>query len=577
MMTHHMYFKSYNQSAKPSIPTILSGVLLWFCFLLHAAEPTDAPLPQQAEHKAALNHALSLNQKHRPEINRLSQSGGSKRLRHLREQQANLDSRNIHTLNRIVAELGHWPGIDDVGSNIAQMALVLVKHASSEQQATYFPAIKEAVLAGQLKPEWFAYLYDQWLMQQDLPQAYGSLMIQGADQTQRLYPMQALDRVNQNRSSLAMKPLQDSLADKKIWLRPNLNDENRFELVPIALFEQFAQLALDCLDKTYPNSIKHVLNGPEDAQTPEQMHPAFFGCFDWHSSVHGHWLLIKVIKMFPNHPAFQSIKTRLGAHFTADNMAQEHRYFLAEGRNGYERPYGMAWYLQLVAELHDWPDSEAEQWRQHMAPLEQTIKNKLRLWLSKLSHPIRNGTHTQTAFALGLMLDYARTVGDEAFHAFLVQQVNRFYAQDKKCPIDYEPSGHDFLSPCLAQADLMRRTGMKDYGRWLKRFLPQIKHGKRWLTVAKSNDPSDGHLSHLDGLNISRAWMLEGIASALSAKDKRRTMLLRQATNHRKSGLAAVTGEHYAGGHWLGSFALYYLTQSGLPTDNNTHEDSQIK
>nr|WP_154223912.1 DUF2891 domain-containing protein [Marinicella rhabdoformis] len=378
--------------------------------------------------------------------------------------------------------------------------------------------------------------------------------------------MQPLAQVNLNRTAIKLPALESALASKSKWLRPNLLEEDHFELLDVSVFEQFADLALACLDKEYPNSIKHVLQSDTDAQTPGQMHPAFFGCFDWHSSVHGHWLLVKALKTFPDHPAFQKIKPRLAAHFTQEHMQKELAYFQQEGRKSYERPYGMAWYLQLVAELHQWDDPEVQQWRQNLQPLEQEIKNKLKQWIPKLTHPIRNGTHSQTAFAFGMMLDYAGQVNDLNFHTFLKEHINRFYLNDKKCPIAYEPSGHDFLSACLAEADLMRRVLLepKTYQKWLKKFLPQIKHGSDWLAVAVSTDPSDGHLSHMDGLNISRAWMLEGMASKLPLKDKRRAILLRQANNHRQAGLAAVTGEHYAGGHWLGSFAMYYLTQSGL-------------
>lgn len=534
---------------------LMLNMMLGLLTLTHTSSANDI--------KTQINHMLSMDQKHRVNIQKLSATDKNKKeIKRLQALQDALDQQNIQSLRHIIDLLGHWPGIDDVGENAAKMALIIVKHAPVEQQNTFFPHIKAAVLKQQIKPEWFAYLYDQHLMQQNLPQAYGTLMLEG----NRLYPMQDLTKVNQNRAAIGLQDLNQSLAEKSLWLRPNLLDQNHFELVNVSVFEQFAELALACLDQTYPNSIKHVMNSDEDVQTPEQMHPAFFGCFDWHSSVHGHWLLVKAIKTFPEHPAFQNIKPRLAAHFTEEKMKKELAYFQQAGRNGYERPYGMAWYLQLVAELHSWPDKDAQEWREALRPLEKEIIAKLHLWLPKLTHPIRNGTHTQTAFAFGLMLDYARIVNDLNFQSFLLEHINRFYTKDRKCPIDYEPSGHDFLSTCLAQADLMRRVFIdkKQYSKWLKKFLPKIKHGSNWLTVAESKDPSDGHLSHMDGLNISRAWMLEGMASALASNDKRRKILLKQAQNHRQAGLAAVTGEHYAGGHWLGSFAMYYLTQSGI-------------
>ena len=238
-----------------------------------------------------------------------------------------------------------------------------------------------------------------------------------------------------------------------------------------------------------------------------------------------------------------------------------------EGRASFERPYGLAWLLQLIVELREWEDPSAREILVNLRPLEEAALERLNVWLPKLSHPVRIGEHNQTAFALGVMLDYARATANEKFSKLLSDKAQSFYATDKACPLDYEPSGEDFLSPCLAEADLMRRVlPPADFARWLKAFLPQIPSSPNgdWLKVTISPDPSDPKLAHLDGLNLSRAWMLEGILAGLPADDPRRVALSAAAEAHRRAGLAAVTGAHYEGGHWLGSFAVYLVTKRGI-------------
>ena len=239
------------------------------------------------------------------------------------------------------------------------------------------------------------------------------------------------------------------------------------------------------------------------------------------------------------------------------------------GRTGFERPYGSAWLLQLAAELREWDDPAARRWLDALVPLEFTAAAQFRTWLPKLTHPIRAGEHSQTAFAFGLVHDWARRASDAAMLDLLEARIAEFYLDDRRCPLGYEPSGHDFLSPCLAEADLLRRVLAPDrFAAWLAEFLPDIPtagDATGWLEPAVVTDAGDGKLVHLDGLNLSRAWMLEGIAAALPAGDPRRPALLAAAERHRAAGLAAVTGEHYQGGHWLGTFAAYLVTGRGLP------------
>lgn len=331
--------------------------------------------------------------------------------------------------------------------------------------------------------------------------------------------------------------------------------------------ERFANLALACVHKEYPNHISHTLNSDADAAPPRKLTPAFYGCYDWHSSVHGHWLLVRLVKAFPDASFVQPAREALRQSLTPENISQEAAYLRGEGRSSFERPYGLAWLLQLAAELREWDDPEAKAIVANLHPLEEAVLDRLNNWLPKLSNPVRIGEHDQTAFALGLMLDYARNKGDQKFSDLIVSKAKQFYASDRNCPLAYEPSGEDFLSPCLGEADLMRRVlPNQEFASWLRIFIPQIPTSgeSKWLQPVVSPDPSDPKLAHLDGLNLSRAWMLEGIAAGLPKSDKRLASIRATAEVHRHAGLAAVTGEHYEGGHWLGSFAVYLVTHRGI-------------
>ena len=323
--------------------------------------------------------------------------------------------------------------------------------------------------------------------------------------------------------------------------------------------EKFAVLALSCVHREYPNKIGHVLNSDKDVRSPRELTPAFYGCFDWHSSVHGHWLLARVARTFPQSKVAADAKEALGQSLTAENLRREAEYVNGTGRASFERPYGLAWLLQLAAELRTWDDPEARQWARDIAPLEQAAVGRISEWIRKLPYPVRSGEHSNTAFGLGLMLDYARDAGNPAFRQLLSERARAFYGNDRACPLNYEPSGEDFLSPCLAEADVMRRVlEAAEYAKWLVGFLPAVD-----LKPAVSADPTDGKLAHLDGLNLSRAWMLKNIAAALPAGDWRAAKFRVMSEAHAADGLRAVTGEHYEGGHWLGSFAVYLLTDRG--------------
>jgi hypothetical protein len=339
------------------------------------------------------------------------------------------------------------------------------------------------------------------------------------------------------------------------------------EPLPSEAEARLADLALACVHKEYPNKIAHVMDSDSDAQPPRRLTPAFYGCYDWHSAVHGHWLLVRLTRLHPEAPYAARAREALAKSLTADNLAIEAAYIDRKGRETFERPYGLAWLLALALELREWDDPQARAWSAALAPLERAAAARLQDWLPKLAYPIREGEHNQTAFAFGLVLDWARGTGDRGMEELLVSRTRALYAADRDCPIGYEPSGQDFLSPCLAEADLMRRVlAPAPFAAWLKAFLPRVpRNGSReWLAVGVVTDVTDGKLVHLDGLNLSRAWMLEGIASGLPENDSRIPALRAAAARHRSVGLAALTRENYAGGHWLGTFATYLVTERGI-------------
>jgi len=345
-----------------------------------------------------------------------------------------------------------------------------------------------------------------------------------------------------------------------------------------------AALALECVAREYPNKIAHVMTSDADVAPPRTLYPAFHGCFDWHSAVHGHWLLARFARLFPDHPLAAEAAAVLDAHLTPARLAGEVAYLVGPDRDSWERPYGLAWLLQLATELHEWDHADARRWSAALQPLADACTVRLAGWLPKLTYPIRTGEHSQTAFAFGLMLDHARACDRQEFATLVEATTRRLYLDDRGASLAFEPSGQDFLSPVLAEADLLRRVlPPGEYAAWLGRFLPGIpgtpgsagtpgppggppgRDTAAWLPVAEVSDRSDGKLAHLDGLNLSRAWMLQGLAGGLPAGDPRLPALQAAARIHAAAGLAACTGEHYAGGHWLGTFAMYLVSGRGLP------------
>jgi len=331
------------------------------------------------------------------------------------------------------------------------------------------------------------------------------------------------------------------------------------------LAERFSALALTCLHQEFPNKISRTIETIDEVGRPKDIFPVFYGCFDWHSAVHGHWMLVRLLRVAPDGVWKEDARAKLAQSFTEENIAGELANFDRPSRGSWERPYGLAWFLQLTAELRASDDPQAKIWLDRLKPLETDIADSLKDWLPKLAYPIRLGTHNQSAFAFGLMWDWAQVTGDDEMLALIKERSLAFHNDDINCPLAYEPSGEDFLSPCLMEADLMRRVLPQDeFSAWLSDFMPDIPSdgSPDWLTPGIVKDASDGKLVHLDGVNLSRAWNLYNIAAELPENDSRGAALLASAKRHEETGLAAVTDEHYSGSHWLASFATYLTTST---------------
>ena len=326
----------------------------------------------------------------------------------------------------------------------------------------------------------------------------------------------------------------------------------------------FSELALDCIVTEYPNKPGQVMLGEDSVLTPRQLHPVFYGCFDWHSAVHGHWLLVRLLKLYPGHSAAELARNVLEAQFSTDALLAEAEYFDEEQNRSFERMYGWAWLLRLVVELRAFDDPYARQWAQRLAPLERRIVALTMDYLPRLDWPVRTGVHPNTAFALGQELDYARAVGNAQLERLLIDRSLAYYAADRQYPVNYEPSGEDFFSAALAEADLMRRVlPAPEYSAWLDGFFPGLREGElgRLLEPAEVSDVTDGKIVHLAGLNLHRAWTMRSVAWALPAEDPRAKVLLESAGDHLQAGLEYVFSGHYEGEHWLATFAVYGLTE----------------
>lgn len=325
----------------------------------------------------------------------------------------------------------------------------------------------------------------------------------------------------------------------------------------------FSQLALKCIQREYPNKLDHVMNDGSEVRSPRELHPSFYGCYDWHSSVHGHWMLVHLLRLFPDLPEAKEIRTRLNENLSAENLRRETDYLGQKSRESFERTYGWAWLLKLAEELHGWDDPDGRRWSQDLNGLAASIAQSFLSFLPKQTYPIRTGVHPNTAFGLTLAWDYARVCGDQKLESVIGERCRAYFSADKDYPGSWEPGGEDFLSPCLEEADLMRRVLTADeFARWFHGFLPRVGQGepRSLLQPATVTDRTDPKLVHLDGLNLSRAWCMRSIAAALPRNDPARAVLSQAAALHADAALGHVAGGDYVGEHWLATFAVYLLS-----------------
>ena len=321
-----------------------------------------------------------------------------------------------------------------------------------------------------------------------------------------------------------------------------------------------ARVALGHVTREYPNKLDHLLTGPDDVRSPRTLHPIFYGSLDWHSCVHGYWLLARLLRRHPALPEADGIRTLFAQAFTPDRVAAELRYLARPSSGTFERPYGWAWLLMLAAELARVAPNEAGGWSEALRPLAQAFAQRLQGFLAKATYPVRTGSHSNTAFALALALDYARECGDDALAAVVTDTARRWYRDDADCQA-WEPGGEDFLSPSLVEAECMRRVlAPEEFAAWFARFLPGLERQEPSILFQPVivSDRSDGRIVHLDGLNLSRAWCWRNLAAALAPADARVPLMRDAAARHLAASLGHVSGD-YMGEHWLATFALLAL------------------
>jgi len=326
-----------------------------------------------------------------------------------------------------------------------------------------------------------------------------------------------------------------------------------------AAADRFAVLALRCVRQEYPNKLDHVMNGAWEVKSPKALHPAFYGCFDWHSSVHGHWMLVKLLREHPGMARAADIRAVLDENLSPERLALEVAYLGEDNRRSFERTYGWAWLLKLSAELRSWDEPSARRWAEALQPLADELAGRFMAFLPKQTYPIRTGVHPNTAFSLDLALDYARTTRDARFEALIRTRARDWFGRDRRGPLAWEPGGEDFLSPCLEEAALLSRLlPPTDFRRWLDGFLPSLPAG---LVPAVVSDRTDPKIVHLDGLNLSRARALRQIAAALGSADTRAAGLRRLADRHARASLPHLASGSYEGEHWLATFAVRMLAE----------------
>jgi hypothetical protein len=342
--------------------------------------------------------------------------------------------------------------------------------------------------------------------------------------------------------------------------RPDKSQKTVAAALDSELASRFARIALGHVTREYPNKLDHVLTGPADLKGPAELHPVFYGSFDWHSCVHSYWLLATLLRLRAALAEADAIGALLSAQFTASKIADECGYLSEPGAGGFERPYGWAWLLMLQAELERHDHAQAQQWAKVLRPLSAMFVSRFQAYLPKATYPNRAGTHGNSAFALALAMEYAEATGDDTFAGLITETARRWYAKDADCQA-WEPSGEDFLSPALCEAECMRRVlSQRAFRAWFRRFLPRLRKAdpKTLFRPAHVSDRADGRIVHLDGLNLSRAWCWRGIERSLPASDPIGKLAMQASAAHLAASVPSLAG-HYMGEHWLATFALLAL------------------
>jgi hypothetical protein len=335
----------------------------------------------------------------------------------------------------------------------------------------------------------------------------------------------------------------------------------------ISVASDWGEMVLKGIDTEFPTKLSLMYSSEKQIARPRSHFPAFFGCFDWHSSVHGHWVLVRLLKKYPQIPNAGRLRHALGNHLTVKNLTKEAEFFARDEQKSFERMYGWAWLLRLVTELDSWEDDDAKVWRENLRPLEEVLVNRIVDYLPRLTYPIRIGQHTDTAFALGQILDYANAMGNAALKTLVKKRARDFYGDDVAYPVHYEPSGHDFFSSCWNEADLMRRVlPQSEFVNWLAAFLPKLEQQlvDGTITPVVVSDVTDPKIVHLAGLNLNRAWCLQSVAAALPKENALAKKLNGSAARHLKAGLRYINSGHYEGDHWLATFGLYAVERMAV-------------
>jgi hypothetical protein len=324
---------------------------------------------------------------------------------------------------------------------------------------------------------------------------------------------------------------------------------------------KFAEMALNCIEKEYPNKPSHVFNDEKDLKLPREQHPAFYGCFDWHSSVHGHWMLVRVLKLFPEIKIRDRMISALKRNITPENIAVEVAYLNEKSRKSFERTYGWSWLLKLTEELYTWDDPDGKAMYVIISPLADKIVLNYLNFLPKQTYPIRTGVHPNTAFGLLFAYDYGKTLNNKRLLELVVSKSREYFGNDRNCPDSWEPGGEDFFSPCLMETLLMTRVlKTEEFIKWFKKFFPDIRNSNL-LVPAIVSDRTDGKLSHLDGLNLSRVWSFSAILKKLKKNSFLKDMIEESISLHLNTAMENIKSGHYAGEHWLGSFAVYAYSE----------------